>query len=50
MSQRTDIIDDSRKYSSTGESPHPNGIGEPPYHPCWQDLPLGSPVKRTSGA
>jgi len=49
MSQRTDIIDDSKKYSSIGESPLPNGIDEP-YRPCWQDLPPGSPVKRTSGA
>jgi hypothetical protein len=28
MSQRTGIIDDSRKYSSIGESPFPYGIGE----------------------
>jgi len=50
MSQRTDIIDDSRKYSSIGESPPPNGIGELHYRPCWQYLLLGSPVKRTWGA
>jgi len=50
MSQRTDIIDDSRKYSSIGESPLLNGIGELPYSPCWQDLPPGSPVKKTLGA
>jgi hypothetical protein len=28
MSQRTDIIDDSRKYYFIGESPLLNGIGE----------------------
>jgi hypothetical protein len=38
----------ARKYSSSGESPLPNGVDELPYRPCWQDLPPGSPVKRTS--
>ncbi len=45
MSQRTEIIDDSRKYSSIGESPRPHGIDEPPYRPCWDDLAPGSHVK-----
>jgi hypothetical protein len=53
MSQRTDIIDDCRKYFCIGESPLPKGVGELPYGPCWQDIhpsrkSLG-PVKTTSG-
>jgi len=50
MSQRTDIIDDFRKYSSIGESPLLNGIRELPYSPCWHELPPRNPVKRTLGA
>ncbi len=32
------IIDHSKKYFCTGESPLPKGIDEHPYCHCWQDI------------
>jgi hypothetical protein len=43
MSQRTDVIDDSKKYFCIGECALLKGVGEHAYHPCWSDMHRGSP-------